>query len=64
MTEVEEIGEEIRILETELSDAQFAQEDADTDLALANKVMKITASKRAQILDLIFKFESDLEALL
>ena len=64
VTEVDEIGEEIRILETELSDARFAQEDADTDLELANKVANTTASKRAQVLDLIGKFEADLEALL
>ena len=63
-TEVEELTEDIRILETNLSDARFAREDADKDLVVADKVMKIASHQRDNVLHLISKFEADLEALL
>ena len=63
-TEADELSEDIRVLETELSDARFAQEDAEADLVVAAKVAGLTAGKKAQVMDLIAQFEADLEALL
>ncbi len=61
---VTDLDEQVRLLDTELSDARFAQEDAEKDSTLATKAMAIASDKQAAVLILIAKFERELEELL
>lgn len=62
--EVDETYDTVQTLEDELASAMIAEGDAKEDLLLANKVARITVTKQGQVIDLISRFETDLDDLL